>query len=100
MDLPEKVSQMNFIPRCETVISTLLSSYLYKTAPYQQSVPEWKKTLQRNVKQIKMLAAATKEERKNELKKRYHLYLDSYLARDIFECVSKNEWILQLIQCR
>ena len=66
-------------------------SYLYKTAPYQQSVPEWKKTLQRNVKQIKMLAAATKEERKNELKKQYHLYLDSYLARDIFECVSKNE---------
>lgn len=43
-------------------------SYLYKTASYQQSVPEWKKTLQRNVKQIKMLAAATKEERKNELK--------------------------------
>ena len=38
-----------------------------------------------------MLAAATKEERKNELKKQYHLYLDSYLARDIFECVSKNE---------
>ena len=66
-------------------------SYLYETAPYQQSVPEWKKTLQRNVKQIKMLAAATKEERKNELKKQYHLYLDSYLARDIFECVSKNE---------
>ena len=66
-------------------------SYLYKTASYQQSVPEWKKTLQRNVKQIKMLAAATKEERKNELKKQYHLYLDSYLARDIFECVSKNE---------
>ena len=66
-------------------------SYLYETAPYQQSVPEWKKTLQRNAKQIKMLAAATKEERKNELKKQYHLYLDSYLARDIFECVSKNE---------
>ena len=66
-------------------------SYLYETAPYQQSVPEWKKTLQRNVKQIKMLAVATKEERKNELKKQYHLYLDSYLARDIFECVSKNE---------
>ena len=66
-------------------------SYLYETAPYQQSVPEWKKTLQRNVKQITMLAAATKEERKNELKKQYHLYLDSYLARDIFECVSKNE---------
>ena len=66
-------------------------SHLYKTASYQQSVPEWKKTLQRNVKQIKMLAAATKEERKNELKKQYHLYLDSYLARDIFECVSKNE---------
>ena len=66
-------------------------SYLYETAPYQQSVPEWKKTLQRNVKQIKILAAATKEERKNELKKQYHLYLDSYLARDIFECVSKNE---------
>lgn len=66
-------------------------SYLYKTASYQQSVPEWKKTLQRNVKQIKMLAATTKEERKNELKKQYHLYLDSYLARDIFECVSKNE---------
>lgn len=40
-------------------------SYLYETAPYQQSVPEWKKTLQRNVKQIKMLAAATKEEKKN-----------------------------------
>ena len=38
-----------------------------------------------------MLVAATKEERKNELKKQYHLYLDSYLARDIFECVSKNE---------
>ena len=36
-----------------------------------------------------MLAAATKEERKNELKKQYHLYLDSYLARDIFECVPK-----------
>ena len=66
-------------------------SYLYETAPYQQSVPEWKKTLQRNAKQIKMLAAATKEERKNELKKQYHLYLDSYLARVIFECVSKNE---------
>ena len=66
-------------------------SYLYETASYQQSVPEWKKTLQRNVKQIKMLAVATKEERKNELKKQYHLYLDSYLARDIFECVSKNE---------
>lgn len=66
-------------------------SYLYETAPYQQSVPEWKKTLQRNAKQIKMLAAATKEERKNELKKQHHLYLDSYLARDIFECVSKNE---------
>lgn len=66
-------------------------SYLYETAPYQQSVPEWKKTLQKNVKQIKMLAAATKEKRKNELKKQYHLYLDSYLARDIFECVSKNE---------
>lgn len=66
-------------------------SYLYETAPYQQSVPEWKKALQRNVKQIKILAAATKEERKNELKKQYHLYLDSYLARDIFECVSKNE---------
>ena len=28
MDLPAKVSQINFIPRCETVISTLLSSYL------------------------------------------------------------------------
>ena len=26
-----------------------------------------------------------------QFKKQYHLYLDSYLARDIFECVSKNE---------
>ena len=66
-------------------------SYLYKTASYEQSVPEWKKTLQKNRKQLQLLAIATKQERKNELKKQYHLYLDSYLARDIFECVSQNE---------
>lgn len=66
-------------------------SYLYETAPYQQSVPEWKKTLQKNIKQIQMLAVATKEKRKKELKEQYRLYLTSYLARDIFECVSKNE---------
>ena len=66
-------------------------SYLYKTDSYQRSVPEWKKTLQKNIKQIQMLAVATKEKRKKELKEQYRLYLTSYLARDIFECVSKNE---------
>ena len=66
-------------------------SYQYKTIPYHQSVSEWKKTLQKNVKQIQMLAAVTKEKRKNELKKRYQLYWEFYLVRDIFECVFQNE---------
>lgn len=66
-------------------------SYLYRTAPYQQSVPEWKRIVNQNGKQIQMLAQATREKRKKELKKQYRAYLNSYLVRDVLECVARNE---------
>lgn len=66
-------------------------SYQYKTNSYQESVTEWKKTVVKNQKEILALAEDVKVARIAVLQKQYKSYLDSYLVRDILDCVSVNE---------
>lgn len=66
-------------------------SYHYNTASYRESVPEWKKTLTKNLQELRKKVEETRNERKIALRKQYRYYLESYLAKDILECVSANE---------
>lgn len=66
-------------------------SYHYNTASYRESVPEWKKTLTKNLQELRKKVEETRNERKIALRKQYRYYLETYLAKDILECVSANE---------
>ncbi len=65
--------------------------YVWKCPSYKDSLPDWKKQVERNIKELVNAIKTKIQEKECEFRNRYGGLIDSFIARDAAIFVKKNE---------
>ena len=66
-------------------------NYIWKCPSYKNSLPEWKKQVDLNIKEIVTAIKTKIQEKEREFKKKYGGLIDSFIAHDAAVFVKRNE---------